>query len=149
MSLTLNSDNFTNDIFSVFCFVPLAPSHPYDPTTFVELLPMLSPPSLYGRMGGDNFPSHLPPARRVAHQIREHCSVRHSCALRYDSCEDRGGEIICMIGSPRPPMYSPPSTWGAPLLQMSLPQNKTMGEKSGLTLGSLVTAAGRAFMQEL
>ena len=32
---------------------------------------------------------------------------------------------------------------------MSLPQNKTMGEKSGLTLGSLVTAAGRAFMQEL
>ena len=54
-----------------------------------------------------------------------------------------------MIGSPRPPMYSPPTTWGAPLLQMSLPQNKTMGEKSGLTLGSLVTAAGRAFMQEL
>ena len=46
-------------------------------------------------------------------------------------------------------MYSPPTTWGAPLLQMSLPQNKTMGEKSGLTLGSLVTAAGRAFMQEL
>ena len=38
--------------FFLFCFVPLAPSHPYDPTTFVELLPMLSAPSLYGRETG-------------------------------------------------------------------------------------------------
>ena len=130
----------------------LLPS-PSGPTTFVELLPMVSSPSLYGRgqFSIASSSTQLRPLLTTKYEknCASQCSVGHSCAQRYDSCEGRGGEIICMIGSPRPPMYSPPSTWGAPLLQMSLPPNKTMGEKSGFTLGSLVTAGRTGFMQEL
>ena len=131
---------------------PPLPS-PSGPTTFVELLPMVSSPSLYGRgqFSIASSSTQLRPLLTTKYEknCASQCSVGHSCAQRYDSCEGRGGEIICMIGSPRPPMYSPPSTWGAPLLQMSLPPNKTMGEKSGFTLGSLVTAGRTGFMQEL
>ena len=89
---------------------------PPSPATFVELLPMVSLPSLYGMEGTIFLRIFLALAQRVAHhQIWELC-IAMLCwtQLRPKIWFMRrpGGEIICMIGSPRPPMYSPPPTWG-------------------------------------
>lgn len=144
MSLTLNSDNFTNDIFSSSASSLLPPPIP---TTRLHLWSYcrcyLLPPSMEGRR--DNFTSHL------LHQLVQHsapnmskpkkfirffkifvrlkmlaspttvkykkrasqCSGGHSCAQRYDSCEDRGRNNLYDWIPSSPNVFPSSPTWGA------------------------------------
>ena len=55
----------TKNIAVTFSLVPPSPN--YSPTTFVELLPMVSLPSLYGMEGTIFLRIFLALAQRVAH----------------------------------------------------------------------------------
>ena len=95
--------------------------------------------------GGDNFPSHLPRSSSARCPPPNMRTVHRNALLDTVAPKDMihaktGGRNNLYDWIPSSPDVFPSSYMGGPLLRMSLPQNKTLGEKSELPLVSLVTA---------